>query len=206
MYSTKTYEPYPYQKAILDAVDNSETKWILVLGGRKVGKTIMACESALKLSANPLIGKVLFATFSHSMAHEVIKPYLNDAERHCHKTSPEQRKNIKLISIGDRSVVGFNYKAVVLDDVFFAKHEDVVRIIETYSIDAPMIIFATIPNPKLFPENYQLLKKIAMHPRVHVIKVPSSQTPFWEQKYLDDARAYLDDDGYKTEMEAEFID
>jgi hypothetical protein len=179
-----------------------------MLAGRKTGKTYTAFESALKLSLNPAITKILLVEPTTEHIKYNIKPSLKETNRHIHKTTLEQRQKIVFSTPKSRKHVGQQFDAIILDDVFFGiTIEEYNNIINSLrNSNGILAVFATPPQKRYCPVGFELLKKLSLNPQVYKLHIPSKDSSFWNQEFLDASRKGLDENGYKSEIEAEFVD
>jgi hypothetical protein len=204
----KRFTLYPYQKQILDAVGDPKTKWIVVVAGRKIGKTLIACETALKLTTHPSIKKILIVEPVEDFIRCVVNPYLKDTGLHHYKTTSKQRSKIIVSTPKSRKHIGHKFDAVIMDDVFFDISEsNYQHITSTMNPqDSIFVVLATLPLKKQNPFGYEILKGLFRRPDVYSLKIPSESSPLWNKEFLDESRKILSADAYKSEIKAEFVE
>ena len=209
------YSPTKKQSEIINGVLNTEAKYHVVSLGRQSGKSLMAMNLVLYWLINHKPCKILWVSPVYSQANKV-QHELDEAIRNSKiiDTCNYSDNYIKLKTGSEiyfrsaeryDNIRGYTFDYCIVDEAAYIKEEAWTTAIKpTLAVRGKKILFLSTPKGKNWFYNLYQLSNVNSNYKAY--NGPTSTNPFVKQTEIDEARATLPPNIFKTEYLAEFVD
>lgn len=207
--------PLPYQKDILDAIDDPNIKFINFLKSRQVGGSFLNKMLVIKWSLENNKAKLGYITPTLKLAKLFFKELVNSAKPFI----VNENKTDLIIDFvtgsyvqffsaeSDNSIRGFQFTYVILDEVAFMKTETINMIIRpTWQIIGRKVMLTSTPNGNsgFFYDQCQLA--LNGEPNTYIKQINIYDNPFITPDEIEQLKKQLPQRVFDQEYMAVFLD
>jgi len=212
----KGFQPYPFQKEIIDSVINTDSMFYTITCGRQIGKTLLLINLLLYYSINYPKSNLLWVSPYYSMATKVLLQIIEGIESS--GVAKSANKSDYVMTLINGSTIWFRsaekpetIRGLSIDYAFLDEAQDISddafnkAILPTLTAKGKKCLIAGTPKLKNWFYQYHQ-RGISDEPSYKSFTAPSSISPFVSAQFLKEQEESLPPSIFRQEFMAEYID
>lgn len=213
----RAFTPHPDQRRVINAIEGSEAKYIILTTGRQWGKTMLGINMLLKWALTTPNASTMWVSPVYSQSKRVMSiMYQAIADTKVVKSINKSEMVIELFNGSnilfrsaerEDNLRGHTLDYLVVDESAFIKDvvwDTVLR--QTTLIKGRRVLFISTPRGKNFLYSLHIRGLDPTQTAYLSLRGSSYDTPYISKEELDEAKESLPDDIFRQEIMAEFID
>jgi hypothetical protein len=212
------FTPHPKQRDMINGILSSDAKYHVACVGRQFGKSLMGINLLLYWAINNGPCRILWVSPVYSQAQKVIKELYSAIQdsgivKSCNFSANEITLNNGSVIIFRSSerydnIRGETCSYGIIDEAAFCKDEAWTEAIKPVFLTKPnaKILFISTPKGKNWFYTLYSLAQSPDHPEYKSYSGSSYDTPYIDNKEIEEAKVTLPENVFQQEYLAKFID
>ena len=211
------FTPHPDQRRVIDTIENSESKYIVLTTGRQWGKTMLGMNLILKWGLTKGNTTNMWVSPIYQQSKKVMDEIYNAiADSGVVKSINRSEMVIELFNGSkllfrsaerEDNLRGNTLDTLIVDEAAFIKDKVWDTVLKpTTLVKGTRVLFISTPRGKNFLYSLYIRGLDETQKSYISLKGTSYNTPYISQEELDEARDTLPEDVYRQEILAEFLD